>query len=93
MLEFYYDFLDKYIDRRDFELIQMDTDSMYMAIWGSEIDEIVKPNLREEYHNGRKAEFRSTSKYHDRAPGLFRAEFQGMRMITLTSNCYYADSE
>ena len=32
MLEFYYDFLDKFIDRRDFELIQMDTDSNYMAI-------------------------------------------------------------
>lgn len=26
MLEFYYDFLDHYFDRRDFELIQMDTD-------------------------------------------------------------------
>jgi len=32
MLEFYYDFLDKYIDRRDFKLIEMDTDSNYMAI-------------------------------------------------------------
>ena len=31
MLQFYYDFLDKYIDRRDFELIQMDTDSMYLS--------------------------------------------------------------
>ena len=30
MLEFYYDFLDKFCDRRDFELIQMDTDSFYM---------------------------------------------------------------
>ena len=27
MLKFYYDFLDRYVDRRDFELIQMDTDS------------------------------------------------------------------
>ena len=32
MLEFYYDFLDKYVDRRDFELIHMDTDSLYMDI-------------------------------------------------------------
>ena len=33
MLEFYYDFLDRYFDRRDFEwLIQMDTDSSYIAI-------------------------------------------------------------
>ena len=32
MLEFYYDFLDRFVDRKDFELIQMDTDSNYMAI-------------------------------------------------------------
>ena len=31
MLQFYYEFLDFYFDRRDFELIQMDTDSMYFA--------------------------------------------------------------
>jgi len=33
-LEFYYDILDRYFDRRDFELIQMDTDSNYMAVSG-----------------------------------------------------------
>ena len=32
MLEFYYDFVDKYIDQHDLELIQMDADSIYMAI-------------------------------------------------------------
>ena len=32
MLEFYYDFVDKFCDRRDFEVIQMDTDSLYMAL-------------------------------------------------------------
>jgi len=32
MLEFYYDFLDRYLDRSDFKLIQMDTDSNYIAI-------------------------------------------------------------
>ena len=60
MLEFYYDFLDKFCDRRDFELIQMDTDSFYMAL--------------------------------SRVPGLFKAEFQGKRMIALTSKCYFADN-
>ena len=34
MLEFYYDFLDRYFDRRDFELIQMNTDSNYIAVSG-----------------------------------------------------------
>ena len=30
MLEFYYDFIDKYIDRSDFKLIETDTDSNYL---------------------------------------------------------------
>ena len=31
MLEFYYDFIDKYIDHSDFVYCQMDTDSAYIA--------------------------------------------------------------
>ena len=43
MLEFYYGFLDRYFDRRDFELIQMDTDSNYMAISGERLEDVVRP--------------------------------------------------
>ena len=50
MLEFYYDFLDYYFDRRDFELRQL-------AWSGENIDELNKPELREEYHNGGKLSF------------------------------------
>ena len=57
MLAFYYDFLDKYIDRIDFELIQMDTDSLYMALSSKSIDDIIRPELREEHDNEGKAEF------------------------------------
>ena len=85
ILKFYCDFLDRYLDRREFELIQMDTDSMYMAILGTSIDKIVKPELREIYNNGGKPEFLSTLKYHDRTPGLFKAKFQGTRMVALTN--------
>ena len=35
MLEFYYDFLDKYFSRQDFELCYMDTDSFYLAMNGA----------------------------------------------------------
>ena len=49
MLEFYYDFLDKYVDRKDFELIQMDTDSLYMALSDNCIDNIVKDDMKYEY--------------------------------------------
>ena len=37
--------------------------------------------------------FLSTSKYHDRTPGLFKLEFKGTKMIYLSSKCYYAEDE
>ena len=42
MLQFYYDFLDHYLDRRDYELIQMDTDSTYFALSCVTLEEAVK---------------------------------------------------
>ena len=91
MLEFYYDFLDKFCDRRDFELIQMDTDSFYMALSAEDFDDIIKPEMKELYKEEKK-NWLVTDEYSKRVPGLFKAEFQGKRMIALTSKCYYADS-
>ena len=91
MLEFYYDFLDKFCDRRDFELIQMDTDSFYMALSTNDFDDIIKPEMKELYKEEKK-NWLVTDEYSKRVPGLFKAEFQGKRMIALTSKCYFADS-
>ena len=91
MLEFYYDFLDKFCDRRDFELIQMDTDSFYMALSANDFDEIIKPEMKE-LHKEEKKNWLVTDEYSKRVPGLFKAEVQGKRMIALTSKCYFADS-
>ena len=49
MLEFYYDFIDKYIERKDFELTEMDTDSNYFAFSEDSIEKLIKPHMREEY--------------------------------------------
>ena len=49
MLQFYYDFLDKYIDRRYFELIQMDTDSFYLSLSHDTLEAAVKPELLQEF--------------------------------------------
>ena len=92
MLEFYYDFLDKFCDRRDFELIQMDTDSFYMALSAEDFDDIIKPEMKELYSEAEKKNWLVTDEYSKRVPGLFKAEFQGKRMIALTSKCYFADS-
>ena len=91
MLEFYYDFLDKFCDRRDFELIQMDTDSFYMALSTNDFDDIIKPEMKELYKEEKK-NWLVTDEYSKRVPGLFKAEFQGKRMIALTSKCYFADN-
>ena len=90
MLEFYYDFLDRYFDRKDFELIQMDTDSNYMAISGKKLEDIVKPELREEFEKEKK-NWLAWDKWSGRTPGLFKQEFEGERMIALCSKCYFAD--
>ena len=91
MLEFYYDFLDKFCDRRDFELIQMDTDSFYMALSAEDFDDIIKPEMKELYKEEKK-NWLVTDEYSKRVPGLFKPEFRGKRMIALTSKCYYADN-
>ena len=91
MLEFYYDFLDKFCDRRDFVLIQMDTDSFYMALSAEDFDDIIKPEMKELYKEEKK-NWLVTDEYSKRVPGLFKPEFRGKRMIALTSKCYYADS-
>jgi len=90
MLEFYYDFLDRYFDRRDFELIQMDTDSNYMAISAKRLEDIVRPDLKPEFEVQKKCSL-AWDKWSGRTPGLFKLECEGGRMIALCSKCYYVD--
>jgi hypothetical protein len=49
MLQFYYDVLDYYVDRADFELCTMDTDSNYLALSADKLEDIIRPHLREEF--------------------------------------------
>ncbi|KAL9959950.1 hypothetical protein ACROYT_G033329 [Oculina patagonica] len=90
ILEFYYDFLDKYVDRKDFELIQMDTDSCYMAISASKLVDIVKPELTQEFE-AQKKQWLAWDKWSGRTPGLFKLECTGSRMIALCSKCYFIE--
>jgi G:T-mismatch repair DNA endonuclease (very short patch repair protein) len=52
MLEFYYDFVDKYVKREHFQYCEMDTDSAYMAIAKEHFDDVIKPSMKEEYEKG-----------------------------------------
>ena len=90
MLEFYYDFLDRYFDRRDFELIQMDTDSNYMAISAKRLEDIVRPELQTEFE-AKKEEWLAWEKWSGRTPGLFKLECEGSIIIALCSKCYFIE--
>jgi hypothetical protein len=50
MLEFYYDFIDKFVDRADFQLCEMDTDSLYLALSTRSLAEAVRPELRKDFY-------------------------------------------
>ena len=92
MLEFYYDFLDKYVDRSNFELMYMDTDSLYITISGETLDDVIKPELKAEYE-AEKSKWLATDKYSERTPGVFKIEFIGFRMVALTAKCYFVEGK
>ena len=50
VLEFYFDFLDVFVDRRHFQLSHMDTDSLYIALAARTLDEVVKPEKRRQFY-------------------------------------------
>ena len=49
MLQFYYNCIDKYVDRRDFQYVEMDTDSAYMAL-SAPLREIIRPHLVTQFY-------------------------------------------
>ena len=53
MLSFYYDFLLKFIDKKKFELCEMDTDSLYFSLSEKNLDSAVYPHMRKQYFTER----------------------------------------
>lgn len=52
MLSFYYDIMDLYVDRTNFECCEMDTDSAYMAISGTCLENVIRPEMKDKYKHG-----------------------------------------
>jgi len=86
MYQFYYDCIDKYIDREDYQYIEMDCDSAYMASTG-EFEDLIKPDSKE-YINDKFNWFILNS-YDKRTPVLFKIEFTGIGATALCSKAYY----
>lgn len=94
MLQFYYDFMDTFVDRRDFQYCSMDTDSAYMALSGDCLDDIIKPDMKDRYLAEKHLWFPRTdtpehAAYDKRTPGLFKEEFSGDGIIALCSKTYF----
>jgi len=94
MLQFYFDCLDTFLDRSDFEYCEMDTDSAYIAISGQSIESLVKPELREQFvaekhHWFPRTDTPTNRAYDKRTPGLFKEEWSGDGIIGLNSKTYY----
>ena len=53
MLQFYYDFINRYVERPLYQYCEMDTDSAYLALAGESVDDLVTPALREHYFRHR----------------------------------------
>ena len=99
MLEFW-KFINKYLDNNLYQVMEMDTDSLYIAFSRDNIDEFVKPHLREEWKSEKYEWFSSddvdslvdfdgekiTKKQFDqRTPGKFKLEYRGEGMYCLNS--------
>jgi len=94
MLQFYYDFLDKYLDRADFQMCEMDTDSAYIAIAGNSVENLVTPELRAEFERDVNNWFSSTDTaehkaYHKRKPGLIKVAVEGQGIAGFCSKTYF----
>ena len=46
-----YDFMCKFCDARNFEYVEMDTDSAYMSVAGKVLRDIIKPDKLAEYNH------------------------------------------
>lgn len=102
MLQFYFDFLDVYVDRNDFAYLEMDTDSAYMALAGPDLASVVKPHMRTDYERALtgccsddvdpkwlpRICCQTHARYDKRTPGLFKLEYEGDVMIGLCSKTY-----
>ena len=53
MLQFYYDFVDRYVERPLFPYCEMDTDSAYIALAGESTDGLVRIDRRAHYFRNR----------------------------------------
>ena len=90
MVSFYYDFINRFLDPTKFELLQMDTDSLYMSLSEENISDCVKTELKQEFDKIKDTWLVNPAvKTAPRQPGLFKTEFEGTGYVGLNSKTYF----
>ena len=98
MLEFLYDFIDKHMDRAKYNLIEMDTDSLYLALSTDSLEDAVKPEMEKSFAEAKieffpRSDTPENAAFDSRTPGLFKVEWQGDCFYGLAAKTYYCFSE
>ena len=50
LLELYYNFFTRFCDVNKFEELEIDTDSLYLALAEEELEDYIRPEMRAEWH-------------------------------------------
>ena len=99
----FWEFINKFLDNDLYQLMECDTDSLYISIARETIDECVKPQLREQWftekwkffssEDERETDFKgqkiSYAQWEKRTPGKYKIEFEGVGMICLNSKVFH----
>ncbi|XP_068699900.1 uncharacterized protein [Montipora foliosa] len=92
MLQFYHDCVAKHLEEQDFQLIEMDTDSLYMAVSKAGAEKLQQLELAENQRSEPEWFPRSDTPEHKaydkRTPGLFKKEYEGSGCVALASKTY-----
>jgi hypothetical protein len=102
MLQFHYDCFSTIVPRCRFELMEMDTDSLYYALSEKKFEDAIKAEHRENYNRMVYGSCKDENmpiwfprkccelhaKYDKRTPGLFKKEYEGTEMVALCSKTY-----
>ena len=103
----FWEFINKFLVNDLYQLMECDTDSLYIAFARETIDECVKPELKEEWDTEKHNFFSSTddsdfkfggenipfSQWDKRTPGKYKPEFEGVGMICLNSKVFHIWSD
>ena len=77
-----------YLPTSKFQLLEMDTDSLYMAVSEPSLDDCIKQGY-EGVFAANKSDWFATTDHDKRMPGLFKKKWEGEAMVCLNSKTYY----